>query len=371
MPDFALVRRHCQVVVFALSWLCVSCDATPRPPTLERIRVSGDGAGFVRAESGQVFIPWGFNYDHDRDNRLIEDYWVADWLKVVEDFQEMKTLGANVVRVHPQFGKFMTSPNTPNPAALERLEALVKLAESTGLYLDITGLGCYKKEDVPAWYDALSESARWAAQARFWGAVAERVGKSPAIFVYDLINEPVVPDKPRPAGGWLTDTSFGDRYFVQYIVLDRAGREPAAIARAWIQTMKAAIRAHDPDRLISVGTLPFVNGAGFVPSEVVKDLDFLSVHVYPDEGKVDASLELLRAFNVSKPVVVEETAPLNIGIDGLREFIQRSRTLGLSDGWIGFYWGKTIAEMTPPKDFVDALMTLWLQLFQELTPNKP
>ena len=48
----------------------------------------------------------------------------------------------------------------------------MKLAEATGLYLDITGLGCYHKKDVPEWYDKLDESDRWAAQAKFWEAVA-------------------------------------------------------------------------------------------------------------------------------------------------------------------------------------------------------
>ena len=46
------------------------------------------------------------------------------------------------------------------------------VAERTGLYLDLTGLGCYHKQDVPAWYDQLSEPERWAVQARFWAAIA-------------------------------------------------------------------------------------------------------------------------------------------------------------------------------------------------------
>src|SRR3954452_3343401 len=78
----------------------------------------------------------------------------------------MKGLGANVVRVHLQFGKFMDGPAEPNPRSLERLAKLVALAEETGLYLDLTGLGSYRKADVPAWYDALDEPARWAVQAR-------------------------------------------------------------------------------------------------------------------------------------------------------------------------------------------------------------
>ena len=352
-------------------WLAlVSCDGTKVPPPLETIKVASDGKGFIIGSSGKPFVPWGFNYDHDRDGRLIEDYWTLELPVIEQDFAEMTALGANVARIHLQFGKFMNAPNQPNAAALERLGQVVKIAEQTRVYLDLTGLGCYKKEDVPAWYDALSETERWAAQANFWSAVAQQVSGSPAIFAYDLVNEPVIPDVPRPPGGWLPDKPFGNRYFVQYIVLDRAGRESAAIARAWIGKMKAAIRTHDPDHLITLGTLPFTNGAGFAPNEVLQSLDYLSVHVYPQEGKVDASLDLLRAFNVGKPVVVEETFVLTIGPDGFRDFIRRSRTLGLAQGWIGFYWGKTLQELTPPKDAADFLLKTWLELFQELHPNR-
>ena len=96
------------------------------------VRVSDDARGFV-TETGRAFTPWGFNYDHDESGRLIEDYWTAEWGKVVEDFGEMKALGANVVRIHLQVGKFMKTPDRPNEAALERLGALLRLAEESGL----------------------------------------------------------------------------------------------------------------------------------------------------------------------------------------------------------------------------------------------
>src|SRR3954447_21794849 len=74
---------------------------------MERIRVADDRKGFIGEASGRPFHPWGFNYDHDEQGRLIEDYWEWEWPKVEDDFREMKELGANVVRVHLQFGKFM------------------------------------------------------------------------------------------------------------------------------------------------------------------------------------------------------------------------------------------------------------------------
>ena len=49
----------------------------------------------------------------------------------------------------------------------------------TRLYLDLTGLGCYHKKDVPAWYDKLAEKDRWDGQARFWEAVAGRCAEQP------------------------------------------------------------------------------------------------------------------------------------------------------------------------------------------------
>ena len=103
-------------------------------------------------------------------------YWVATMAirrsQTLADFAQMKTLGANVVRVHLQLGKFMDGPDKANAKALDLLAKLGRLAETTGLYLNLTGLGSYQKKDVPGWYDKLAENDRWDVQARFWEAVA-------------------------------------------------------------------------------------------------------------------------------------------------------------------------------------------------------
>jgi len=122
------------------------------------VEVSKDKTGFVLDPSGRPFTPWGFNYDHDENGRLLEDYWQSEWPKVEAAFAQMKKMGANVVRVHLQLGKFMDGPDKPNKKALDRLSKLVGLAE-------MTGLGCYHKKDVPTWYDTLTEKDRWDVQA--------------------------------------------------------------------------------------------------------------------------------------------------------------------------------------------------------------
>jgi Cellulase (glycosyl hydrolase family 5) len=160
----------------------------------------------------------------------------------------------------------------------------VALSEKTGIYLDLTGLGCYHKKDVPAWYDNLSEKDRWDVQARFWEAVTGRFAKSPAIFCYDLMNEPVVPGGKRKDGDWL-GSAFGGKHFVQVITLEQADRPRAAIARQWVKHLVAAIRKHDKRHLITVGLVDWSLDrpgltSGFVPDKIVDDLDFISVHLY-------------------------------------------------------------------------------------------
>jgi hypothetical protein len=45
---------------------------------------------------------------------------------------------------------------------------------------------------VPAWYAALGDDAAMEAEAGFWTSVASRYPNDPAIFSYDLQNEPNV-----------------------------------------------------------------------------------------------------------------------------------------------------------------------------------
>jgi len=50
--------------------------------------------------------------------------------------------------------------------------------------------------------------------------------------------------------------------------------------------------------------------SGFVPEKIVDDLDFISVHLDPEKGKVEEALKTRAGFAVGKPVVIEETFPL-------------------------------------------------------------
>src|SRR5262245_37261570 len=100
-----------------------------KPEEMPWVAVSEDRKGFALQPSGKKFTRWGFNYDHDERGRLLEDYWEGEWPKVERDFRAMKQLGANVVRIHLQVGKFLDGPDKTNENALDRLGKLLRLAE--------------------------------------------------------------------------------------------------------------------------------------------------------------------------------------------------------------------------------------------------
>lgn len=362
--------------LLGLCWLAQACPLEPpkdpaAPKPLEFIRLGKERNRFVFSGSNARFIPWGFNYDHDASNRLLEDYWKAEWSRVVRDFKAMKELGANTVRIHLQVSSFMKSAREPNFESLAQLGRLLALAEETGLYLDVTGLGCYRKQDVPQWYNDLNEGPRWDVQARFWEAVARQCSQSAAVFCYDLMNEPIITGDKEDRD-W-TPGEFGGRCFVQRLTLDLNGRSQKRIARAWIDKLAAAIRKQDRQRLLTVGAIPWAltwpaAQPLFYSKEAGKKLDFVSVHFYPNQGEIPKALTALAVYSLGKPIVIEELFPLSCSVAELDQFIEGSRRL--ATGWIGFYWGKTIAEYKRQHSAIADPLTLeWLEYFVSKAPS--
>jgi hypothetical protein len=341
---------------------------------MEKIVVAPDGKHFTTSPSLHRFVPWGMNYGNA--GRLMEDFWDKDWATLAGDFRKLKEMGANVVRVHLQFGKFMIAQDQSNPKALQQLGRLLKLAEETGLYLDITGLACYRPSDTPAWYDAMGEKSRWTAQANFWSAVAETCKDTPAVFCYDLINEPLLPGDNRKAGQWRSGSMFGEYDFLQYIALEPAGRKWEDMARAWLEQMTGAIRLHDKSALITVGLLPvppeYKEFSGLLREAISPKLDFLCVHIYPDSKKPGEAIECLRPFAIGKPVVIEETFPLTCSAAELESFLRASRQFAC--GWLGHYDGLSLGELKALQkaenlSLPQSIYLAWMQLFVRLKPE--
>ncbi|MDB6055079.1 MAG: Endo-beta-mannanase [Verrucomicrobiales bacterium] len=360
--------------ILAAAWLS-ACTALPRSAhsvsqSMEFVQVDKSTRQFILSRSRKAFTPWGFNYDHDSSSRLLETYWDKDWPAVERNFQEMKNMGATTVRIHLQICSFMVSETETNPASLKKLSQLVSLAEKTGLYLDLTGLAAYDKKAVPAWYNQLSEKKRWATQARFWTAVARACHQSPAIFCYDLMNEPIVNDD-KTNHDW-TPGELGGFSYVQRLTLDFAGRNEKQIAKAWVDQMVTAIHQVDSRHLVTVGAIPwaltYANAKPlFYSPEVSQNLDFVSLHFYPKKGQIDKALKALAVYDIGKPIVIEEMFPLGCSTQELDQFIDGSKPL--ARGWIGFYWGKSISDYQKEKDNLSSSITAaWLEYFVQKSP---
>ena len=337
---------------------------------MEPIRISADGTHFILKDSGIRFTPWGFNYLGEFGT-IFEEYWAEKWSAVDEDFREMKKLGANVIRVHLQLPTYMAGPDKTKPEELARLRRLCDLARDHGLYLDLTGLGCYRLAQVPKWLDALSESERWVTQARFWAAIAETCHNHPAVFCYDLMNEPVVTAAKEGEHPWLTGELEGF-YFVQRIANQLGKRAQAEIAAAWVAQMTRAIRKVDPESLITVGVIPWAQiwpnaKPIFYSPAAARHLDFVSVHFYPQQGKVREALTALKVYDIGKPIVVEETFPLSCSLSELEEFINGAD--GVVEGWISHYFGKSIADYRKETDLKSALIAQFLAFWQAKAPK--
>jgi hypothetical protein len=366
------IRRilPCLAVFFAASAL-VAADAPSTRPTLERIANSRDRHTLIRQPSGKLFVPWGFNYDRDYRMRLIEDYWVDEWDTVAADFREMKALGANIVRIHLSVSQFLDAPDKPNAKNVAQLRKLVKYCEEIGIYLDVTGLGMYRKEQVPAWYTSAGEADRWKMQATFWSVIAEACGGSTAVAWFDLVNEPVVPDRPQKPGEWSVG-HLAKFWYGQFIVLDPAGRDRGEIARAWVRRMSDAIKRYDNAALITVGMLPFSAAEGepslgFDAMGLMNTVDLDCVHVYPGKPPTfDFAMLALGRFDRDRPVVIEEFFPMGCEPTDLPAFVEMTKTH--ADGWLGFYWGQTVEELERSTDPTDVKTREWLTLFPKMKP---
>lgn len=353
MPSSPRILLHA-----ALLCACFTAGALAQ---VQSVRLSPDKKSFVLHPSGQPYVPWGHNYA----SVDIMDRLEKEPARVEREFAEMKAAGTTVARIHPEMPAFFTGPNQFSPRALDQLKKLLQIAERSNIHLKITGLACYKINNRIAWYDALDEQARWKTQELFWAKIAETCKDSPAVFAYDLVNEPAAVGKR--ADGWYMG-KMGDVEFCQRVSLDPGQRKADVIFREWTGRMVAAIRKHDKDHLVTLGMLPFP-GAYKTAAE---HLDFVSPHLYPKTGKVEEEIKLLKQFDYGKPIVIGETFPLSCGVEDERAFLLKSR--GVAVGWIGHWPDKSPTELAELKkagkiDIPQSMWLGWVELFKELGPQ--
>jgi len=303
--------------LLASAWLAGPASASDGgAASLPAIRVAADGRT-LEAAIGRPFVPFGVNYYRPGTGWAPQVWRQFDEAATRRDFARLKSLGGNCVRVFLTYGSFCAEQGRLAPEGAAKFDRLLALAEEAGLYVHPAGPDHW--EGTPPWAageDIVAEEQIQGLEA-FWKDFAARYRGRSAILAYDLRNEPQVPwDGPvlrRRWNAWL-DRRYGtadsaaaawrldaaalawgelqppdpdaapDRQILDY----QHFREE--IADAWTARQAAAIRAADPQALVTVGLiqwsvpslLPSVRQySAFRPARQARHLDFLEVHFYP------------------------------------------------------------------------------------------
>ena len=326
------------------------------PSRMELIVMAPDGKGFVESDSGRAYVAFGTNY-YDPDTGWAPKLWRKfDAEKVGRHFQVMSEIGVNCARVFLTAGSFQPNADTIEEESLEKLDTLVKIARETGVRLILTGPDHW--EGVPSYWrpDRFAGETALGALERFWDVVGRRYRGEPAIFAWDLLNEP---EMPWTCKGWILrwnawlQKSYGSREALkaawsdELTEADQWGKvlppENRAdidnprlrdwqrfrehLANEWVRRQVEALRRADPTHLVTVGYIqwsyplirlgPPSRYAAFNPHRQARWLDFVTIHFYPTMGaplRSDenwarnlAYLQAVLAYcHTGKPVVLGE-----------------------------------------------------------------
>ncbi len=366
-------------------------------PKPELIVVAPDGRGFVERDSRRRYIAFGTNY-YDPHTGWAPKLWRQfDAEKVRRHFRVMSDIGVNCARVFLTAGSFQPNAETVEAQALEKLDMLVSIARRSGIRLILTGPDHW--EGSPSYWRPDRFAGEQALQAleHFWDVVARRYRGEPAIFAWDLLNEPHLPwfvEQWRPRWNRWLEKTYGSRqglksaWGAEIAESDQWGevgvpensprtgsprlrdwqRFREYLADEWVRRQAEAIRGADPTHLITVGYIqwsyPLVRPgepsrySAFNPRRQARWLDFITIHFYPTLGSPFQSdrnrqknLDYLQAVlaycHTGKPVVLGEFGWYGGGAPQHHRFLsedQQARWIAaeieasrpLADGWLSW-----------------------------------
>lgn len=285
---------------------------------LPKIRIRPDGRGFYAGD--KEYQPLGLTYFRPGTGWAPQLWKQFDPEATRADFARMKELGVNCVRVFLSYGSFLMETNTLTPEGLAKFDQFLAIAERAGIYVHPTGPDHW--EGTPSWAkgDRIAEEPLLAALENFWSMFAARYKDRSVIFAYDLRNEPEVGwDSPALRQKW--NVWLEQRYGHLAKAAEAWGQpqrqlEPGAvpvperkdrpgdpelleyqhfreeIADTWTRRQVKAIKAADPNALVTVGLIQWsvpvllpgiAHYSGFRPARQAQLLDFLEIHFYPLE----------------------------------------------------------------------------------------
>lgn len=265
---------------------------------------------------GKKTLLLGTNYYESKSGELM---WVRpNLLRVRQDFQAMRRLGMNYVRIHYHHSKwfrdyysdvvkqkldpYLDSADTtalPSERSLRILDAVVQLAQEEGLVLSLDLFSLVPKEmgDPIGWLslkERVVDKNKVAVQKEFVKLISRRYKDVPCIS-WDLWNEP------------------------------RLGKEDKELLKGWAEELVKTFRDNGDRHLITIGD--------DISLKLLDVLDYGSIHTY--EPSDYQGLD-----RYSKPVIFQETwIPAGLS---LQEEVRQSEELRkdfnyfLSSGAAGF-----------------------------------
>ncbi len=326
------------------------------PSKMQLIETGSDGHGFVESDSGYPYIVFGTNY-YDPHTGWAPKIWRRfDAENVRRHFQVMSTLGVNCARIFLTAGSFQPNAETIDEQSLRKLDTLIKIASETGIRLLLTGPDHW--EGLPSYWkpDRFAGEAALQALEHFWEVVGRRYRGEPAIFAWDLLNEPHLPwfvEHWRPHwnnwlqkkyGSWESlkvswddELTEGERWGKVAVPENKPDSGNPRLhdwqlfrehlADEWVRRQVEALRRADPTHLITVGYIqwsyPLIRMgnpsrySAFNPHRQARWFDFVTIHFYPTLGnpfgskeKWASNLNYLQAVlaycHISKPVILGE-----------------------------------------------------------------
>jgi endo-1,4-beta-mannosidase len=211
------------------------------------------------ATQGRRFVPIGAHWVPARAALQWPVRW--DEKDIETDFVKMRDLGFNTVRFDLFWGWFEPRPGDYNPQAFHQLDFLIRLAHEHGIYLHPTlFIGGEVGEaywDVP-WRHGRhphADPAMLRLQTDHAAEFARRYAGETAILAWDLTDEPPY---------WIVSARTTDDMAIN-----------------WTRLISGALRRHDPQHLLCVGTsMEDLEHGPFRPDNLASEVDFFSAHPY-------------------------------------------------------------------------------------------
>jgi hypothetical protein len=349
----------------------------------EFIRVADDSWHFETDVSGTAFTPFGTNY-YDPESYGTHEVWDNpaftapnpignfDSIRTRNHFAQLQGIGVNVIRIFLSSMKFEPTRYTLDEASFQKVDKIISLAKEYDLRIIFDLVEVWEGAPQTGWlsWDYYSDEVSLDGLEYLVKAFGDRYKDEPAIFAWDLTNEPYVkwtdgpmdalwidwihlkyanedslsdawPDYPLSGENWdnpyipseTTNNPNDQRLFDFQLFRDD-------VAYNWTKRLVEAIREVDSKHMITVGliqwSIPFKQNieqpggyAGFNPQKIAPLLDYVSVHGYDwwDEHAGTYIQGLLRYCYANKPVLLEEFEYHNSTVD---------ETLGSASGWVSW-----------------------------------